>query len=349
MKKLFALILALAMVFAFAACGSTSDDDGSTKKPAEQTTGGKTPGGTDVGGSTPNVNFDDLLSGSTEVVWGKADAATKEEIKRQAAEEGMTVTFGADGSMTLKDENGTYTQHPDGTWTLKYNDGTGTIDIGGGKWPDNALTKLVPKPDFGVQMTNEEENGYGIYFSDATLEGLKAYSKKVASSGFDRNVETGEVGDVFYYRAANADGKHVSLTFAEGSGVMGIYHSDPLGGDDDDYGGDDDDDYGDDYEYGLDWPTNNALAALVPKPDTAVSGSIMSGNDLNIMCQPASSDVFYKYVQSVKAAGFNVDADVSEVELGDGITYVFGAYDGKGHSITIYSNEYTFTITLSNE
>lgn len=338
MKKLLALLLCLCLVLALAACGSASEDDTSKKPSPEATTGGSQ-------GGTPTVNVDDLLSGSTEIVWGKADAATKAELVRQAEAEGMTVTFGADGSTTLKDEDGTYIQHPDGTWTMKFNDGSGTVDIGSGKWPDNELTKLVPKPDFGIAMTNDEENGYSIYFSNATLEGLKAYSKKVAAAGFDRDVETGEVGDVFYYRASNADGISVSLIFAEGSGDMGIYHGDPFEYD----GDDDDDDYGggDDYEFSAEWPENDPLAALIPKPDTEVSGAIRSGSDLSIMGAPATSAAFYNYVDRLKAAGFKVNADVSETDLAGDITYVFGAEDGKGHSVTVYSNSYTFNITVS--
>ena len=228
MKKLIALLLALVMVFALAACDS--GDDPNNDNPLNRDPG--TSQTDDNGGENNAVNPEDIDfaaimagNGATDVVWGKQDEATKQAIIADAKKDGVDVSFGADGSMTVVDTDGTtMIQNPDGTWKIKEADG-GEGQLGG-DWPDNEFTKLIPKPDFELFAANTETDSFSVAFTSATIEQIKDYAAKVKAAGFNINeeVEDQEVmGMVIYsFTAENADGYTVEITSANGTSALTI-------------------------------------------------------------------------------------------------------------------------------
>ena len=213
MKKLFVLLLAMMIVFSLAACDNDSSD---ASRNDDQ-------GGADI----ENIDFAAIMSGNggTDVVWGKQDAATKQAIIDEARKDGVDVSFGADGSMTVVDTDGTtVVQKPDGTWVIKDADG-GEGQLGG-DWPNNEFTVLVPKPDFELFGASTEAESFTVVFTNASIEQLKDYAAKVKAAGFNINeeVEDQEIGGIVVYSfiAENADGYTVEITSAAGTNAMTI-------------------------------------------------------------------------------------------------------------------------------
>ena len=119
----------------------------------------------------------------------------------------MDVEFGADGSTTFKDKDGSeVVQKADGTWTVKDPDG-GEGQLGG-SWPDNEFTKLVPKPDFALGAAAGDSQEFSVVFMNATIEQMRGYTDKVKAAGFTVGAEVEDqelMGMVVYtYSASNA-------------------------------------------------------------------------------------------------------------------------------------------------
>ena len=229
MKKILAILLAAMMVFALAACGDNNTTDPDKDNP------GVSQGGENndsQGGENSTVNPEDIDfaaimagNGATDVVWGKQDEATKQAIIAVAKKDGVDVSFGADGSMTVVDTDGTtIVQKPDGTWTIK--DAEGNEGQLGGDWPDNEFTKLIPKPDFELFAASTETDSFSVAFMSATIEQIRDYAAKVKAVGFDINeeVEDQEVMEmvIYSFTAENADGYTVEITFASGTSSITI-------------------------------------------------------------------------------------------------------------------------------
>ena len=238
-SKLFALLLALTLVFTLAACGNGNNNDPSgsqqgTNAPLnreDDTSSTDNQGGTQSGNNNPSnvgdIDIGSIMSGngSTDTVYGQLDEASKQQIISDLAKDGYEASFGADGSMTIVDPDGTtMVQKPDGTWVVKDEDGgEGKI---GGDWPDNEFTKLIPKPDFELFAANTEADSFSVAFMSATIEQIRAYAAKVKAAGFNINeeVEDQEVmGMVIYsFTAENADGYTVEITSANGTSSITI-------------------------------------------------------------------------------------------------------------------------------
>ena len=239
LTKLFALLLALTLVFTLAACGNGNNDDPSgsqqgTNAPLnreDDTSSTNNQGGTQSGNNDPsnvgNIDIGSITSGngSTDTIYGQLDEASKQQIISDLAKDGYEASFGADGSMTIVDPDGTtMVQKPDGTWVVKDEDG-GEGQIGG-DWPDNEFTKLIPKPDFELFAANTETDSFSVAFMSATIEQIKDYAAKVKVAGFNINeeVEDQEVmGMVIYsFTAQNADGYTIEITSANGTSSLSI-------------------------------------------------------------------------------------------------------------------------------
>jgi len=238
-SKLFALLLALTLIFTLAACGNGNNDDPSgsqqgTNAPLnreDDTSSTENQGGTQSGNNDPSnvgdIDIGSIMSGngSTDTVYGQLDEASKQQIISDLAKDGYKASFGADGSMTVVNPDGTtVVQKPDGTWVIKDEDG-GEGQLGG-DWPDNEFTKLVPKPDFELFAANTETDSFSVAFTSATIEQIRDYAAKVKAAGFNINeeVEDQEVmGMVIYsFTAENADGYTVEITSANGTSALTI-------------------------------------------------------------------------------------------------------------------------------
>ncbi len=206
MKKFLALLLALLTILSFAAC------DAANKSTDESNNADSTEAATS---KTPNFNEMFAGNGSTDYIWGKQDAVTKQELIAVGKQSGIDISFSADGTMTMYDtaSKETIIQKPDGTWVFSDEDGN-EAQLGG-SWPDNEFTKLLPKPSFSVATAGAEGNEFAVTFADATKDTIKAYTEQIKAKGFTLDPETTDMdmeGTEYYvYTASNADGYTVSV------------------------------------------------------------------------------------------------------------------------------------------
>lgn len=228
MKKILLLLLSVVLVFSLVACGNEENPDPSgSENPGVSQSGENNE---DQSGENSTVNPEDIEfaaimagNGATDVVWGKQDEATKQAIIADAKKDGVDVSFGADGSMTVVDTDGTtIVQKPDGTWTIK--DAEGNEGQVGGDWPDNEFTKLVPKPDFELYAASGDDTFFTVAFTNATIEGIRAYAEKLKAAGFTVDPEvmdTEMMGmTVYNYIASNGKGVSVTLAFSNNASAL---------------------------------------------------------------------------------------------------------------------------------
>ena len=228
MKKILLLLLSVVLVFSLVACGNeeTPDPSGS-ENPGVSQSGENNE---DQGGENSTVNPEDIDfasimagNGATDVVWGKQDEATKQAIIADAKKDGVDVSFGADGSMTVVDtDDTTMVQKPDGTWVVKDADG-GEGQLGG-DWPDNEFTKLIPKPDFELSAASGDDRMFTVAFSNATIEGIREYAEKLKDAGFtvDAEVTDSEAMGMTIYTYIASNGKGVTAELAFGLGASSL-------------------------------------------------------------------------------------------------------------------------------
>ncbi len=223
MKKLLAIMIAVLTLFTLVSCDEDLSDlvDGDSIKDLLDGEGNG-----DVDPS--DIDFDSILSGngSTDTVWGKQDEATKQEIIAAGKAAGVEVTFSADGSMSVYDPatGSTIVQKPDGTWVIR--DAEGNESQLGGSWPDNAFTRLIPKPPFdmvGVAITGNE---FGATFQGSSMDEVKAYAASVKAAGFDQEVSeedfSGQGYNLYTFEGYNADGHLFTVGYSEGVIILTV-------------------------------------------------------------------------------------------------------------------------------
>ena len=219
MKKILAVLIALVMVFVLVACSGNKTDTTDTNKDTKVTE--DKPLGRD-----DDIDFQSIMSGkgSTNVVYGDLDAVRKAEIIAEGARNGLDVSFGNDGSMTIKDEEGNeYKQNSDGTWLIKTDSGSYQS---GGNWPDNEFTKLVPKPGFTLAAAATTEDEFTVTFQGVTVDQVKAYVEQVKAKGFtaDADIQDQVVSGItlYSYEASNSNGYTVLVFFTMGTSGLTI-------------------------------------------------------------------------------------------------------------------------------
>lgn len=244
MKKKLGIVLALLIALSLVACGKDTgesskesqarsdaplereDNSSKTKESSEAKTEAENQ--SEAQSSTEGTGFSSMtdIQSATDVVWGKQDDATRAEIIAAAQVEGMDVSFGNDGSMTIVDTDGTVlVQNSDGSWTSKEQDGS-TTQLGG-NWPDNEFTKLIPKPEFSLAGASTEEYEFTAAFQGVTVDQVKEYAEKVKAAGFTEDPE--EQDQVIYgitvytYSAYNKDGYQVEVSFTNGTCGVTVY------------------------------------------------------------------------------------------------------------------------------
>ena len=224
MKKATILILAILTLAAFAlsSCGASAPGS-DTPLTRPENAGGTAP--LPSGAGIPDFSSIMAGNGKTDTVWGLQDPAARQEIIDAAKADGFDVSFGADGSMTVKDKDGTvFVQKNDGTWTMQGEDGH-SAQLGG-EWPENDFTKLVPKPDFKLVGASSSDEEFTAAFQSVTADQIKAYAAKVKAAGFTVDAEEEDQNafgmTVYTYEADNAGGYHVEISFAAGTGSLTI-------------------------------------------------------------------------------------------------------------------------------
>ncbi|MBQ2101091.1 MAG: hypothetical protein II477_08475 [Lachnospiraceae bacterium] len=243
MKKKLGIVLALLIALSLVACGKDTgesskesqarsdaplereDNSSKTKESSEAKTEAENQ--SEAQASMEGAGFSSMtdIQSATDVVWGKQDDATRADIIAAAQAEGMEVSFGDDGSMTIVDTDGTvFVQNPDGSWASRDEDGT--INQLGGSWPDNEFTRLVPKPDFALAGLSSSGDEFTAVFQGIGVEQIKEYAEKVKAMGFTIDAEEQDqnvYGIVVYnYSAYNDDGYQVEVSFTSGTSGLTI-------------------------------------------------------------------------------------------------------------------------------
>ncbi len=211
-NRLPALLLALAMVFALAACGG-----GNEKEPAGEQQGGNTPLTRDDGGSAP-LNRDDgaALSGSDQsglTSFDPGDIHSMMEsvnrnnmtpdqiasIEADAKENGYEIDWNADGSLVIIEDGNTLSTS--------------------GTWPDNKFTKAVPTPKVGSVTASDLGDDECTVIMNWTAEDAKTYVGELKKAGFDRGAEEQDLAMMGMYTFSASNGElTVSVTFMNGMG-----------------------------------------------------------------------------------------------------------------------------------
>ena len=174
----------------------------------------------------PLLDFADIMNGNGgNQIISEFTAIEKQKIINKGIDEGIDVSFEANGSVTFKSIDGSTTkQNKEGVWTFENANGTsGQI---GGEIPENELFQLIPEPDFKMLYSGEEPDKYFITFADATIEQLKEYVDLCKNSGFTINAETVDenamtidesLGDspIYSYKASNMDGYTINIVYSQ--------------------------------------------------------------------------------------------------------------------------------------
>ncbi len=101
-------------------------------------------------------------------------------------------------------------------------DGPGILD----EWPDNDITRQVPKPPFEDPMIIADDSSITVMRTGSTAEEAKSYANQLKNAGFDVDVyeNTNEVAgySIYTFTAENHNGLSVSLTFVSGTTTVNI-------------------------------------------------------------------------------------------------------------------------------
>ncbi len=172
-------------------------------------------------GNSGQIDINDILSGNLaeNIIYGEMDAASKQQMIADAQEMGVEISFGADGSTTVREPDGTMlVQHPDGSWTVTDPQGGVTEVVSG--WPDNEFTAVVPKPDIPITTTAVEGNAFFAVLAPEGIDDVRVYANALKEAGFTVNeqVEDTEMSGIVIYSfsASNASGYHVEFSYAMG-------------------------------------------------------------------------------------------------------------------------------------
>lgn len=241
MKKLFALALAAIITLSVSGCGGapaiptgglpaapgssdTSQTDaqalpGGSSDPANTTEA--VPDVSDVIPDFSDMDFSEIFSGDNAAGFFASELTEeqKQALIADAKADGVDVSFGPDGSMTIVDTDGSVVvQNPDGTWSVSYGDGV--IAQFGDYWPDNEFTRLIPKPEFALDTVSTDSSEFVAGSFTASLDDAKAYAAKVKAAGFSISVEESEeaFGDISVYgfTASNSTGYNVTIGYTMG-------------------------------------------------------------------------------------------------------------------------------------
>ncbi len=236
MKRLVSLILVFALMLALAACGGSSGAPNTPPAsnaplsredaPLQREDTSASGSGSDASGS---VSFDSeaLQEGKlpTDIIFSAQDEQYKQDLINDGKENGYEVSFGEDGSTTLTYEDGSsMKQNPDGSWVIA--EESGEQASFGGSWPDNEYTKLIPKPEFGILGTEEEDGEFTVAFSNVSADDMKAYAEKVKAKGFDKDIDVQDQSvmgmTIYAFKASNADGYDVNVYYAADTGGVTV-------------------------------------------------------------------------------------------------------------------------------
>ncbi len=209
MKKFIAAILILTLALAAASCGALEG----MKANLDSINAADKNGGDD---GQP-FDFDAIMSGDgDDKPLSKMSEKDKQEMIRQGKQLEVDISFGGDGSTTMKFKDGTvYVQNADGSWTFT-NENCDIVEMGE-KWPDNEYTRLLTKPELGkIVMTIVSNDVFTANFEGKDTAEAKKYVQKIIEKGFTVDPQESNIDGAYSYTASNDSGWSFQLFSADG-------------------------------------------------------------------------------------------------------------------------------------
>lgn len=178
------------------------------------------------------------------------------------------------------------------------------------EWPDNKLTKLIPKPDAKYAEVETYDESLDVTVHKQSSEQFKSYVKEVKKKGFNNGVVDENNSMYTTYEAYDKKGNSIELSYDKKKKIYTIDLE--LSKVSDKYT----------------WPSIG-MATLIPKPDSDYGKITSDSSDyFTIYVGKTSRQDYEKYINKVVEKGFNIDHSKYKNS--------FEAKDSKGNKIDIY-------------
>ena len=89
-------------------------------------------------------------------------------------------------------------------------------------------------------------------------------------------------------------------------------------------------------QIGGNWP-DNEYTKLVPKPSFELYAAVIEGETFSVMFTNATIEQIKAYAEQVKAAGFNLNEELTDENVMGMVIYSFAAENADGYSVEIFS------------
>ena len=89
-------------------------------------------------------------------------------------------------------------------------------------------------------------------------------------------------------------------------------------------------------QIGGDWP-DNEFTKLVPKPSFELYAAAVDGDTFSVLFTNATIEQLKAYADQVKAAGFNLNEELTDQNVMGMVIYTFSAENADGYSVEIFS------------
>ena len=239
MKKVIAtafILLTCLSLISCAAASTTGEQSGeqsgeapssSTENSKQESVEAPSQGNEESASQQTKIDFSAIMkgNGATNVVYALQDEAFKQSFVAAAQQEGLQVTFGADGTTTIKNAQGEeMVQAADGTWSK----GTVTDSY----WDESEFTNILPKPSFELisngTIDNELIDGtkvVGVAIAGvANKAQILQYIQQVKNVGFTQDVVEKDSVQYEYY-AVNDTGYTVHIVHYATHASISIYRN----------------------------------------------------------------------------------------------------------------------------
>ena len=99
-------------------------------------------------------------------------------------------------------------------------------------------------------------------------------------------------------------------------------------------------------QIGGDWP-DNEFTKLVPKPSFELYAAAVDGDTFSVMFTNATIEQIKAYAEQVKAAGFNLNEELTDENVMGMVIYSFAAENADGYSVEVFSASGTTGLRIS--
>ena len=99
-------------------------------------------------------------------------------------------------------------------------------------------------------------------------------------------------------------------------------------------------------QLGGNWP-DNEFTKLVPKPSFELYAAVIEGETFSVMFTNATIEQIKAYAEQVKAAGFNLNEELTDENVMGMVIYSFAAENADGYSVEVFSASGTTGLRIS--